>query len=121
MEIAREREDKENETNAYIQLGYSYQNKNQVQTAIEYFEKALEIAREREDKKNETNAYIGLKEAYGKNKQTQKAIGHCKKALEIGKERRNTNIQKIAQNLSTELSSMEGKLEETVINNSEIY
>ena len=50
MEIAREREDKANETNACLRLGDSYGKENQIQTAIEYYEKALEIAREREDK-----------------------------------------------------------------------
>ena len=49
MEIAREREDKANETDACLGLGHSYIQKNQIQTAIEYYEKAMEIARELED------------------------------------------------------------------------
>ena len=60
MEIAKEREDKENETTAYFWLGHSYRKKNQIDTAIEYYEKALEIAKEREDKENENIAYLEL-------------------------------------------------------------
>ena len=38
-------EDKENETIAYLELEYSHKKKNPIQTAIEYYEKALEIKR----------------------------------------------------------------------------
>ena len=58
LEIAKERGEKENETRAYLGLGITYRLNNQIQTGMEYYEKALE--RER----NETPAYLELGIAY---------------------------------------------------------
>ena len=44
--MAREREDKKEQTRAYLELGDAYLQTNQFQTATEYYEKALDIARE---------------------------------------------------------------------------
>ena len=51
MQIAKERQDKQIETIAYTGLAYAYSENNNIQTAIEYYKKALKIAKEREDKK----------------------------------------------------------------------
>ena len=71
LQLASKRKDKVRETSAYFDLGDSYRNENQIETAIEYFEKALEIAREQEDKKNETKAYFELGDSYWKKNHIQ--------------------------------------------------
>ena len=47
MEIAREREDKENETKAYIGLEKAYGQNKETRKAIGHCKKALEIGKER--------------------------------------------------------------------------
>ena len=64
---------------AYLGLGHSYRKKNQIQTAIEYCEKALEIARQQENKGFETRAYLALGDAYLQNNQIQTAIEYYMK------------------------------------------
>ena len=50
MEIAREREDGEKQTNAYFELGHAHRKNNKIQKAIEYYKEALDISIKREDK-----------------------------------------------------------------------
>ena len=88
LEIARERGYKQKQANAYIGLGYTSSLINQIQPAIQHFEKALDIlARERRYKLQETNAYLGLGDTFRRNNQIQPAIQHLEKALEIARER----------------------------------
>ena len=70
----KEQANKQNEMIEYIKLGHVYKENNQIQTAVEYYKKALEIAREQEDKENETRVYIWLGYAYILNNQYQTAI-----------------------------------------------
>ncbi len=59
MEIAKEHGDTNQETEALLGLGIAYRMNNQIQKAIEYFEKALEIAKEHEDTNKETEHCLG--------------------------------------------------------------
>ena len=85
-EIERERQDKVYEINEYLKLAHSYKQKNQIQNAIECYEKALENVTE-EDKENETNAYLGLGHAYQEKNQIQMAIDTYEIALQIAREK----------------------------------
>jgi tetratricopeptide (TPR) repeat protein len=60
---------------------------NQIQPAIQHFEKALEIAKERGDREAKIRAYRGLGNAYRSNDQIQQAFQLYENALEIAKER----------------------------------
>ena len=52
LKITRQRRKETNETRAYLLLGDAYRLNNQIQTAIEYYEKSLRTAQEREDGEN---------------------------------------------------------------------
>ena len=51
--MAREQKNKEIEANACIWLGFAHKENNQIQTAIQHYEKALEIAITQNDKETE--------------------------------------------------------------------
>ena len=70
----REARGKRQETEAYFGLGHAYTRNNQIQTAIECYEKTLKIAKERGDKQQEIDAYFALGDAYRLNNQFQTAI-----------------------------------------------
>jgi tetratricopeptide (TPR) repeat protein len=83
LEIAKQREDEPQETEACLGLGHAYRMNNKVEMAIEYFKKGLEIAKKREDKEHKALAYFGLGDGYGMINQFEIAIEYFLKALEI--------------------------------------
>ena len=90
LEIAREREDKQYQTNAYIWLGCAYKENNQIQTAIGYYEKAAAMER---SIKNKANIYIWLGNSYEKNDQIHNAIDCYEKALELARKRKYRTVE----------------------------
>lgn len=89
VEIARERRDTQQETEAYLGLGSVYMMERTLQMAEEYFEKGLKLAKKRGDAQQEANAYIGLGVFYKSSGQSQKAV----EFFENAKERGNTPTQ----------------------------
>ena len=83
---ARKQADKPQDRELLLGFGCTFEQSNQFQTKIEYFENALKSAKARKDERHETEALIGLGEAYGENNQIQMAIQCFQDALEIARE-----------------------------------
>ena len=61
MKIAKERDNRQNEMCVCLGLGLAHKAKNEIQTAISYYEKAFKIARGREDKEQQIIACSVIK------------------------------------------------------------
>jgi CHAT domain-containing protein/tetratricopeptide (TPR) repeat protein len=91
LAIARRNSDKKLEVTALTLISLSYQNIDQPQKALEYYNQVLPITREVKDRKEEAGTLYGIGEIYNNIGQPQKALEYNNQALPITREVKDRN------------------------------